>query len=94
MIPKNLLLRVDMIFIRGLVAWAAQHREIDGGEEKAKCYDLPIGMPWLRRQAWAPYVPFLPTFSQVSNQSSCRIAQILLRLCFVREENPKVTRPS
>jgi len=49
---------------RGLVAWAAQHREMDGCEEKAKCYDLPMGMPWLSRQAWASYVPFLPTFSQ------------------------------
>ena len=33
---------------RGLVAWAAQHRETDGSEQRAKCYDLPIGMPWLR----------------------------------------------
>merc|ERR1712130_137074 len=49
---------------RGLVAWAAQHRETDGSELREKCYDLPIGMPWLRRQTWAQYVPFLPTFSQ------------------------------
>ena len=30
------------------MAWAAQHRETDGSEQRAKCYDLPIGMPWLR----------------------------------------------
>ena len=81
------------------MAWAAQHREMDGCEEKGKCYDLPIGMPWLRRQAWASYVPFLPTFSQVSNQSSClglhkSKTLNLLKHCFVREEKLKVTRLS
>jgi len=49
---------------RGLIAWAAQHKETDSSEQRSKCYDIPIGMSWLRKQHWAQYVPFLPTFAQ------------------------------
>ena len=27
-----------------------------------RTYDIPFGMDWLRGQAWAQYIPFLPTF--------------------------------
>ena len=52
---------------RGLIAWNAQHGVNDsdeGAEFQAKCYDLPLGMDYLRNQKWAQYVPFLPTFKK------------------------------
>ena len=56
------------------MAWENQQQGAeDGGkreeeEEEGKrdrvsdCYDLPVGMSYLRRQGWAARVPFLPTF--------------------------------
>eukprot|EP00090_Calanus_glacialis_P008365 TRINITY_DN16685_c0_g1_i3.p1 TRINITY_DN16685_c0_g1~~TRINITY_DN16685_c0_g1_i3.p1 ORF type:complete len:575 (-),score=125.95 TRINITY_DN16685_c0_g1_i3:271-1995(-) len=52
---------------RGLIAWNAQHGVTDtdeGADFQAKCYDLPLGMDFLRSQKWAQYVPFLPTFKK------------------------------
>ncbi|XP_023345185.1 solute carrier family 23 member 2 isoform X2 [Eurytemora carolleeae] len=52
---------------RGLVAWEDQHDGEDSAGAQSKtdrCYDLPVGMVWLRKQKWAEYVPFLPTFQE------------------------------
>ena len=50
---------------RGLIAWEAQHQISEDSDETdslANCYDLPVGMSFLREQNWSRYVPFLPTF--------------------------------
>ena len=54
---------------RGLVAWNAQKGATEGSEgaiSQAGCYDLPLGMEYLKKQEWAQYVPFLPTFMDKS----------------------------
>ena len=58
---------------RGLIAWNAQHNVTEGTEgavDQAKCYDLPVGMDFLREQKWAQYVPFLPTFDDKKQNSN------------------------
>jgi len=51
---------------RGLLAWEAQHGEDheDYQDRVNRTYDIPFGMDWLRGQAWAQYIPFLPTFQE------------------------------
>ena len=49
---------------RGILKWRAQFADDPEDSKKSAntCYDLPFGMGILRRQKWAQYVPFLPTF--------------------------------
>jgi len=61
---------------RGLIAWNNQHKVAqaeDGSVEKSDCYDLPVGMKFLREQKWAQYVPFLPTFNDKKHRLSTSV---------------------
>ncbi|XP_069971297.1 solute carrier family 23 member 2-like [Penaeus vannamei] len=51
---------------RGMKKWKAQLKpekdENDVVTTDARCYDLPVGMPFFRVWGWAKFVPILPTF--------------------------------
>ena len=55
---------------RGLTKWRSQfeNSENSSSDCKQNCYDLPFVMEFLRKQSWAKYIPFLPTY-QGSNVS-------------------------
>ena len=78
---------------RGILKWRAQF--VDDSEDSKKsintCYDLPFGMGFLRRQKWAQYVPFLPTFKGFP---SLIPMQKMSKLFSRKKVSPKTTEAS
>lgn len=56
---------------RGLNKWLTTTSEAtDSSEEEKTCsYDIPYITPWLKRQSWASYLPFLPSYQERSFSS-------------------------
>lgn len=69
---------------RGIKLWRKALVKADASSGYDKTYDLPFIMGCLRRQRWATYVPFLPTFKARNPCRGCRTR------CHAQEEGNKV----
>ena len=51
---------------RGLHVWRkpADGSTSDVASEESRCYDLPLGMSYIRKWNWTKFIPICPTFRQ------------------------------
>ncbi|CAG0886323.1 unnamed protein product [Cyprideis torosa] len=66
---------------RGMEKWMAKAKAADDNGARDECYDLPIGMEFIRRASWTKYLPFCPTYRGhvVSLPQACRASLVRRR---------------